>query len=100
MTTASRNFEEKRNFIRMKVAAPVHITMGDQQLHGKCKDLSANGLQILLDQAITVGTEAEVLIEQDGENRIPFKATVEVARSEELSEGEYLVGLSIKAIHD
>lgn len=62
--SANRNYSEKRNYIRMKVDAPVDITLttDGSEYHGICRDLSGGGMMIELQSILPVGTQAEVMI--------------------------------------
>lgn len=65
MSLASRDYQEKRNFIRMKVDTPVRVLLsnGDEQLEGICRDLSGGGLLVELSEPLPVGTLVEVSIQ-------------------------------------
>lgn len=91
---------EKRGFIRMRIDTPVQLTAGSEQFTARCKDLSGSGMLIATERALTPGTELNVTIEQNGDNRLPFRATATVARCEPDPEETYIVGLSLTAIHE
>lgn len=96
-----RAYDEKRAFIRMRIDTPVEIDVGDRRIVASCRDLSASGMLIASDQPLELGTEVAITIEQEGDNRLPFKATATVARCEPAESGSgYTVGLSITAIHE
>lgn len=100
MVLEQRAYSEKRNFIRMKINAPVEVTAGDQKFTARCKDLSGSGLLIQTEQAIALGTAVEVLIEQEGEKLLPFRATGEVVRVDPVNPSGFILGLSLNAIHE
>ncbi len=67
MVSEHRAYNEKRNFIRMKINAPIQVTAGDEQFVARCKDLSGSGVLIQTDRAVALGTTVEISIEQDGD---------------------------------
>lgn len=82
MNFASRDYQEKRNFIRMKVDTPVDVQVlaKGEHFHGKCRDLSGGGLLVELPTALPVGTEAEVSIKSTHGHSPMLQARVRVSR--------------------
>lgn len=96
-----RAYDEKRAFIRMRIDTPVQVDAGDRRFIASCRDLSGSGMLIASDQPLALGTEVAITIEQDGNNRLPFRATATVARCEAAESGSgHTIGLSITAIHE
>lgn len=89
-------YDEKREFIRMKVDTPVTITAVDtkQSLNGLCKDLSGTGMLLSVEGELALGQSVEVSI-TSGKN--PFVAAAEVVRVEAQSDN-YIIGLKINNI--
>ncbi len=100
MALENRAYSEKRNFIRMKINTPVLIKVGSDSFTARCKDLSGSGLLLQSERELVCGTLVEVNIEQEGENRLPFKATAEVVRCDPVNPNGFILGLSLTAIHD
>ncbi|ARN75289.1 PilZ domain-containing protein [Oceanicoccus sagamiensis] len=100
MSTSDRSYNEKRDFIRMKINSQLTIRQDGQDYTGTCKDLSGAGMSIESDQSFAVGSELEVSIAQQGETHLPFNATAEVSRVEAGENGLFSIGLSIKEIRD
>ena len=100
MSMIERSFSEKRNFIRMKINAPVTLHTEGHSYQGICKDLSGAGMQIETSEAFSVGDIMQVTIEQKGASLVPFKATVEVSRIEPSTSGGHIVGFAIKEIEE
>jgi hypothetical protein len=100
MVLEQRAYSEKRNFIRMKINAPVEIKAGNEQFTARCKDLSGSGILIQTDRAVPLGTSVEIFIQQDGEKLLPFRATGEVVRVDPVNPSGFILGLSLSAIHD
>jgi c-di-GMP-binding flagellar brake protein YcgR len=100
MSASDRSFNEKRDFIRMKINSTVKVTHAGNDYQGTCKDLSGAGMSILTETQFNVGDEVELLIEQEGDTHLPFHASAEVTRVEPEESGNYMVGLSIREIAD
>jgi len=103
MSLAKRDFEEKRNFIRMKVDTPVtiHVDSGDSQYQGICRDLSGGGLLVELPAALPVGTVAEVSIKSHHGHSPMLQARAVVTRVEaqpDTTEQPCLLGMEIEEV--
>ncbi|MFL0808778.1 MAG: PilZ domain-containing protein [Agarilytica sp.] len=82
MNSAMRDYQEKRNYIRMKIDAPVSvqlITNGSVE-NGVCRDLSGGGMMIEMNCVLPVGTVAEVTISSAHGHNPMLVAKAEVAR--------------------
>lgn len=95
-----RAYNEKRGFIRMRIDAPVQVEAGASRFTARCKDLSGSGMLVAAAQPLEVGQEVNLTIDQEGGNRLPFRATASVARCEAQPGSDYIIGLSITAIHE
>ncbi len=63
MNLASRNYQEKRSFIRMKVETPISVqTVEGVTLSGTCHNISGGGMLISVSEALPLGTELEVAV--------------------------------------
>lgn len=82
MITASRNYEEKRNFIRMKVETPISIRCKtlNTELTGICRDLSGGGLLVELEAPLPLATEVEICISSKHGHSPMLKARAKVNR--------------------
>jgi len=100
MVLEQRAYSEKRNFIRMKINAPVQVKAGDESFTARCKDLSGSGILIQTERALALGTAVEIFIEQEGDKLLPFRATGEVVRVDPVNPSGFILGLSLSAIHD
>ena len=100
MILDSRAWSEKRNFIRMKINTPVDIELDGQHFTARCKDLSGSGMLVESERQLPLGSIVNLVIDQDGEKRLPFRATAEVARVEASGVDSYTIGLSITTIQD
>lgn len=79
---ASREYQEKRNYIRMKINAPAAITLvaNGVSLTGLCSDLSGGGMLIEIDEVLPVGTETEITISSAHGHSPMLKARATVMR--------------------
>lgn len=61
MSLSEKAYSEKRDFIRMKISAPLTATLSADQevLEGQCLDLSGGGMRVKIDRNIPLGTVLE-----------------------------------------
>ena len=98
----SRNFSEKRSFIRMSVNCPVTYsdTDGLRKRIGTCVDLSAKGIAFQCDESFPLGAKLKVNVEPKLSISPPFSAVVKVIRVEsEKTHGTYKLAGLIEEIH-
>lgn len=99
MNLASRDYQEKRNFIRMKVETPVQVTTAaGLQLEGMCHNLSGGGMLLSVPETLPLGTEIEVLVTSNHGHNPMLKARTTVSRvlaQPDTLAKPCLVGLSI-----
>lgn len=97
MSLSDRDYDEKRNFIRMQISAPtdVLITREDgSTIHGTCQNLSGGGIHLMIDQAITVGETATVKIASEHGHKPMLEAKAKAVRC--AAEGDqFNVGMEI-----
>ncbi|MEN0035899.1 MAG: PilZ domain-containing protein [Cellvibrio sp.] len=93
-------YSEKRDFIRMKIGAPLNakLAAATEVIEGLCLDLSGGGLQVEAKQSLAVGTEAEVEVSSDHGHNPTLKARAKVVRSTTNEAGDYVLGLEILQI--
>lgn len=95
----NKNYDEKRNFIRMRVDTPASVALarGDEQYSGTCVDLSGGGLLVKLKEKISIGTQLTVKIESDHGHSPMLSARTTVTRAEDSKDenGDYEIGLEI-----
>ena len=100
LSISSRSYQEKRNYIRMKINAPVRLTLAadGRTLKGLCRDLSGGGLLVELNTVLPVGTRAEVMIASSHGHSPMLNAVAEVTRvnaKPEKDDTECILGLQI-----
>lgn len=99
MNLASRTYEEKRNFIRMKVETPVEISVNHRQLHGICHNLSGGGMAISADEPLSLGVEVEVTVSSHYSHSPVLHALTKVCRIQP-GERQYRMALEIVSLLD
>ena len=84
MSVLSRDYQEKRNFIRMKIDTPADIVVqsdGSSQ-EGVCRDLSGGGMLIEVANALPAGAEVMVKIQSTHGHAPMLEAIARVSRVE------------------
>lgn len=96
----ARDYDEKRDHIRMKLDTPIQVKLDTgNYIEGTCLDLSVNGMQLELDQAIDTGECIEACI-RTGMSKVPdlfSKATI--VRTTRIDANRYLHGVHIESMH-
>ncbi|WP_420591033.1 PilZ domain-containing protein [Bacterioplanoides sp.] len=96
MSNLARNFQEKRDYIRMQVDTPATLTLSDGQSYQvTCIDLSSSGVQLKSQEPIPVNSAGELKVESGGGSTLPLHARVSTCRVQSLDSGDYRIGLSI-----
>jgi len=98
----NRNYNEKRNFIRMRIDTPADVIIDNkgQQLQGICKDLSGGGMLIESEEKLELGLELTVRLASHHLNSPMLKARALVARVQENRNGKFILGLEILEMLD
>lgn len=93
-------YSEKRDFIRMKIGAPLSakLAAAEEIIEGLCLDLSGGGLQVETQKSLTTGTEVEVEVSSDHGHNPTLRARAKVARVITNEAGNYVIGLEITQI--
>ena len=96
----ARNYDEKRDHIRMKLDTPVKIKLNTgSYIEGTCLDLSVNGMQFELDRAIQTGESIEACI-RSGMGMVPdLVSKAIVVRTTRVDTDRYLHGVQIESLH-
>lgn len=81
MNLASRAYQEKRSFIRMKVETPIDVIVeGRPDLKGICHNLSGGGMLISVPEILPLGTEVEVSVTSNHGHNPVLRARAVVSR--------------------
>lgn len=94
----AREYEEKRDFIRMCVECPMSFTrQGDSTVYSAtARDLSGSGLGFNSTQMVRMGELLTVQVVPDKAVVAPLQAEVEVVRVDTMGPGSYDIGVAIK----
>ena len=96
------NFDDKRNFYRMMLNSEVVVTIIDDeansQITATCRDLSATGMAIEVEQPIAMSTHVKVKLDSSSEQVQSLDMRGKVVRIGEECEGCYLIGISIEEL--
>lgn len=90
-------YNEKRDFIRMRVETAVTFEYEGETFDAVCIDLSSTGMQIETDAALSLsqGQSMRVLIPSAHAELTGLQANTQIQRLEKLDNGRLSVGLSI-----
>lgn len=101
MSLFDKSYQEKRDFMRMKIEAPLHAELFHPggQLTGMCRELSGGGMQVELASSLAEGEEVEVKLVSTHGHSPQLHAKAKVVRVQPDSDG-YLAGLEILEILD
>ncbi|MFC3151131.1 PilZ domain-containing protein [Litoribrevibacter euphylliae] len=96
----ARDYQEKRNFIRMQMDVPATITLkhGNQVIQARCLDLSGNGMLIMSPEPIEDDAIFHIVISSTRPNLPPLEAEVKSMRCIE-KDGQYEIGVIIEGIN-
>lgn len=93
-----RNYDDKRNFFRMMVNSTCELVVEDgsnRVLSAICKDLSATGMSLEVEEAINEQTLMTVAIEAPGTQISTLTAKVKVVRCAPATQNNYVLGVEI-----
>jgi hypothetical protein len=95
--SVSRDYDEKRNFIRMCMECPMTFTRYGGSVHtATARDLSGSGLGFVTDQALTLGEVLSVKVVPGQAVVAPLQAEVEVVRVQPHDVDRYEIGVTIR----
>jgi len=99
MSQTDRDYEEKRDFIRMTMNSTATLSIqGGTSFAVTCHDLSARGMALIAGQAIEIGSAVHIDIESPNDQFRSMTADGTVIRCEALDSGEFDLGLELKSI--
>ncbi|NVJ50814.1 MAG: PilZ domain-containing protein [Gammaproteobacteria bacterium] len=96
-----REYEEKRDFIRMFVDAKVEITDPDsgETFTGDSKNLSAGGVAFTCEHSFEVGRTLSVKVSSVQSQLPPLTAELKVIRSDKRDDGSFEIAGSIANVN-
>ncbi len=98
-----RQYDEKRDFIRMKVDTVVTFTRIDSKdrHEARCRDLSGAGMLLETDKKLSLGDRLRVMIPSERSGFSALEAIVEVVRVEaQPSMHKFQIGVIIRQIEN
>lgn len=97
MSSNDKGFNEKRDFIRMTISAPLTAKLSHDQgvIEGVCKDLSGGGMQVESPTEIEVGAELVIEISSNHGHNPTLHARAKVTRCVAHHIRGYVMGLEI-----
>lgn len=92
------NRGDNRHFYRMMVNADVKLMINDPEaarvIDGICRDLSASGMSVEIDEPLEMGVLVRVRLESPNASVAPLDATAKVMRCSQENEACYQLGLA------
>lgn len=92
------NRGDNRHFYRMMVNADVKLMINDPEaarvIDGICRDLSASGMSVEIDEPLEMGVLVRVRLESPNASVAPLDATAKVMRCSQENEECYNLGLA------
>lgn len=95
MSSTSRDYSEKRDFIRMQVSTNCQIQYKGEYHPATCLDLSSKGALIESEQPLEINNEVTLIINSGSDDIPPLHAQASVLRIVRQSEGNYHYGVGI-----
>jgi hypothetical protein len=95
MSLNDRSYEEKRDYIRMRVEADVTLVYAGQVIPAVCIDLSSSGMQVLAPRTFSVGDKLSVRIDSDHAALRGLEADTEVVWVTDEADSGQKLGLTI-----
>jgi hypothetical protein len=95
MSQNDRDYDEKRDYIRMRVDADISLLYAGQIIPAVCVDLSSSGMQIDAPRSFKVGDRISVRIDSEHAALKGLEADTEVVWLADLEEGGQKLGLTI-----
>lgn len=98
MGQLDRDYEEKRDYIRMRVDADINLIYAGQIIPAVCVDLSSSGMQVQTPRSFQVGDKISVRIDSEHAALKGLEADTEVVWIADIDGGEQKLGLTILAM--
>ena len=76
----ANSYEEKRNFIRMRVETPLTLTLDDRTITCVCVDLSGTGMCLETQDKLNIGDEGVAFLPSYQNKFAPLNACIRINR--------------------
>ena len=100
-SSVERSFDEKRNFIRMRMDTMITYTYRNktERYDGRCINLSGAGMLLQTDKKLKIGDNLQLTVPTDSADYSSLSASVEVMRVSAMpDQHKFEVGVVIKQI--
>jgi len=93
----SRTWDEKRDFIRMKVDTKITLSPdnSDKSIIAFCRDLSGTGMLIEVNKEFDAGETCKTSLPSSNDAFPALDATIKVLRCTQISDDKYYLGTEI-----
>jgi len=100
MNNLNRTWDEKRDFIRMKVNTEITLSLNDSDRNvvGYCRDLSGTVMLIEVDEEIVTGDTCQTSLPSASNTFSSLDATLKILRCIQVSDNKYQLGTEIVEI--
>tara|TARA_R110000782_G_scaffold119318_2_gene210021 strand:+ start:396 stop:701 length:306 start_codon:yes stop_codon:yes gene_type:complete len=100
MSFHDQQYNEKRDFIRMKVEARAILVLQDSgdRIEADCQDLSSQGVQLVMDQPLAEQSHLSVSIPSPTPGLLGLEAEGQVMRCQAIDNGQFIVGVHFNAL--
>ncbi|EPJ76347.1 MULTISPECIES: PilZ domain-containing protein [Pseudomonas] len=95
MSRNDRDYDEKRDYIRMRVDADISLVYAGQIIPAVCIDLSSSGMQVQAPRTFKIGDKLSVRIDSEHAALKGLEAETEVVWLTDLEDGGQKLGLAI-----
>jgi hypothetical protein len=97
MSLANRQYNEKRNFLRMQIDSHVAVSLqsGNEEVIGMCLDLSGGGMLIETNRVLPMGAQVDITIMPPKGTTPMMTAKAEVIRVDSRPDETCILGLEI-----
>lgn len=94
MSSPNKDYQERRNFIRMFIDAKIKITDPETRevFEGDSKNLSGDGIMFTTEKAFALKQQLQLDISSQQSRLPPLNASFEVVRMKKLENGLYEIG--------
>jgi len=82
-------YEEKRDFIRMRVESPLTLKLPDKTIECLCVDLSGTGMCIETKEKLNIGDEVDAFLPSYQNQFAPLSAKIRINRCSEEKNTNY-----------
>ncbi|NQD80582.1 PilZ domain-containing protein [Pseudomonas seleniipraecipitans] len=95
MSQSDRDYEEKRDYIRMRLETQVTLHLGGEAFPALCRDLSSTGMQLEAQCQAKVGDKVRVMIPSGHDELKGLETEAEVVRVTDEEGGRQTLGLAV-----